>query len=298
MVDPETGEVGYHRAPTKGVLSFAGRVVDCKPVLVDQKAIGGGVRSDIKCWSAASRRRLLFYMASLDFKRVASRWGGRFAFVTLTWRDDPGPDEVRRQRNHFLQRLGDRLGARRWVWKLEFQRRGAPHLHLLVWTPFVSDVELSDFRRWTWDAWDDVSGGYVSESGVRGLHRTDVDWCRAKDVARYIAFDLTKSSKGYQFTVPETWSHTGRWWGTSGLVAEWLHVPLAVSEVISVRRMLRRYRQANSTGKARFGRCKGLSRIWVIGREAGTLVEAIDRYLTGLSPGDNLEGRRLRDMSV
>lgn len=290
VVDPETGEVAYDERPTRGVLSFAGRVVDCRPVLTDLKAVGGGIRADIKCWSAGSRRRLLYRMASLDFRRLSRTWGGRFAFVTLTWRDDPGPVEVARQRNHFLQRLGDRLGARRWVWKLEFQRRGAPHLHLLVWVPSESDEALADLRRWTWDAWDDVTGGHLLWAGRtfpvpvgRGLNRVGVDWCRAKDVARYIAFDLTKSKKGYQFKVPESWVQTGRWWGSSGLDAEWLHVPLDVQDTISIRRMLRRYRQANSRGKARFGRCKGLSRIWVIGNDSGTLIESIDRFF-GLAP--------------
>lgn len=278
VVDRETGEVAYSETETKGVLSFAGRVVDCKPVLAPRKAVGGGERGAIRCWSAASRRRLLYLMASLDFRHLARTWGGRFVFMTLTYLEDPGPAEVARQRNVFLMRLGRRQGVRRWVWKLEFQRRGVPHMHVLLWVPKDDAGDLADLRKWTWDAWDDVSGGYVKD-GKRGMHRVDVDWCRAKDVARYLAFDLTKSSKGYQFRVPQSWSGTGRWWGVSGLAPEWLHAPLGIHETISVRRLLRRYRKANSRAKARFGRCRGLSRVWVIGEDSGTLMAAVENWL-------------------
>lgn len=260
-----------------GTLSFAGRVVDVRFEAADQRQQGGGVRDIISCWSAASRRRFLYRLGSIDLGGLTESWGGRFVFVTLTWREDPGPAVVGRQRRALKERWRRRFGEVRWTWKLEFQMRGVPHFHVLAWVPFDDDRSLATLRRWVWSAWEGVSGD---------RHRVDVGWCQAKDVARYIAFDLTKSTKAYQFRVPATWRSTGRWWGVDGLPVYWSSIPVSVPELVVVRRMLRRYRRANSRRRPRFGRCDGLSRVWVLGQETGSLIGAVDRLLATLARGD------------
>lgn len=259
-----------------GVLGFAGRVVETKFVGDQQEQVGGGERGTIKAWTAASRRRFLFRMAALDFNRLLKLWGGRFVFMTLTYRDDPGPERFHRDRDVFLKRLHRQVGARRWSWKVEFQARGVPHLHVLAWVPFTDQGGLSQLRLWSWNAWDQVVG-QSARIGVRA--RVDVGWCGARDVARYIAFDQTRYSKAYQFKVPESWHVVGRWWAISGLPAEWSFANITARELVVVQRLLRRYRRSQSRYRPKFGRGKGLKRLWAIGQDSMTLIDALDRAL-------------------
>ena len=64
--------------------------------------------------------------------------------------------------------------ARRWgggrrpphIWKLEFQRRGAPHFHILIAQP---SGDLRTFRAWLSEAWAEVVGH--TDAHQRELHR-------------------------------------------------------------------------------------------------------------------------------
>jgi hypothetical protein len=234
---------------------------------------GGGVRGDIKSWSAASRRRLLFFMAALPLDAITRETGGDWAFVTLTYPTDPGPEEMRRHRNAFLMAMR-RSGIKSWVWKLEFQERGAPHMHLLVQLRNGSRKELQRYRLWLWETWERTIG-------VRG--RVDADWCRARDVARYIAFDQTKWTKAYQYRVPESWLMVGRWWGYSGVRPRWRGRALTERELIAARRFLRRHRVANANYKCKFGRGRSANgKMWALGMSEGSLAADIERYLASV----------------
>lgn len=55
-------------------------------------------------------------------------------FVTLTFPADyPTIERAKRDLDAFLKRLARKFPEVAGVWKLEPQRRGAPHFHLLVW---------------------------------------------------------------------------------------------------------------------------------------------------------------------
>lgn len=90
--------------------------------------IGGGKRGKVVGFSRGSRKRLLEKMARLDVSKA------RPLFVSLTYPAEfPDCGVARRHLRALLKRLGRRFPRLSVVWRLELQRRGAPHFHLLVW---------------------------------------------------------------------------------------------------------------------------------------------------------------------
>ena len=84
-----------HSNGSAGVLRTAGRVVQLKGPPSNAPR-SGGCRGRVRQWSSASRRRLLKTAAAIDWDLLADTWGGGWLFVTLTYRDDPGPARCKR----------------------------------------------------------------------------------------------------------------------------------------------------------------------------------------------------------
>lgn len=99
-------------------------------------AVRAGVpRAKIGGFSRQSRRRLLYLLASID-----QQASGLPLFVTLT---HPGKDwegyaeEMKRHLDNFHRWLSYRHPEASAFWRLEMQKRGAPHFHLLVGVGFL-----------------------------------------------------------------------------------------------------------------------------------------------------------------
>jgi hypothetical protein len=118
------------------------------PVVVERGAISG--------FSSKAARRLRRTFIS-SFVPGWVLWS-----VTLTTHRNCTPDEFRA----IVKRFRNRLMARVWVgiWRVELQRRGAPHLHVAFWLP--PGVGLGDVRR----EWLGSSG----ESGDEAARRQAV----------------------------------------------------------------------------------------------------------------------------
>lgn len=128
----------------------------------------------------------------------------------------------------FKQRWVRRWGNIRGFWKLEFQRRGVPHYHLLVVKP--KGFDLLECHR----MWNEVVGG-DSEHLIRGCHV--VEW-EGDSPAGYVAGYGSAASKEYQHQVPEGW-WSGRWWGVWGLKPEWQEIGISERQFYRVRRVMR-----------------------------------------------------------
>jgi hypothetical protein len=104
---------------------------------------GGGERGAINGFSANSRRRLMYTIASIR------RDADLPCFVTLTYPSKfPDPKESKRHLKIFIQRLLRAYPHVAGLWKLEPQERGAPHYHALLWG--VDSAELKNFVPYTW----------------------------------------------------------------------------------------------------------------------------------------------------
>ena len=104
------------------------------------------MRGKIKTFSRASRRRLLNLVNSINRERAPLP-----TLVTLTYPSTwpKSPRAWKEQLDNFHSRLVRRYGKVPAVWRLEYQRRGAPHFHLLVFAELETD-DLILFASWNW----------------------------------------------------------------------------------------------------------------------------------------------------
>ncbi len=254
-----------------GVLRCAGRVVQVSWRGGGRVRVSGS-RGRVRCWSPASRRRLLKVAGSVDWDGVRAEWGGAWLFLTLTYREDPGPERCKRDLDVLARRWARRWGHARWLWKMEFQRRGVPHFHFIGWVPKDGAVALAAYRWWLWDAWREIAG-----AGVR--QRVDVDYARARDMVRYFVAYASTGWKASQHLVPASWHESsGRWWGVRGLPITWRERPLSRRQFFRIRRTLIRFRRAHSRYPIR---CPSSMRgCWVLGERPRVLEGGVVRMLS------------------
>lgn len=106
-------------------------------------------------WSARSRARMVHRIAEADW---APLWGqGTPVMLTLTYPREweawaPSAATVKAHLRAFVERWYRWFGVRPvMLWKLEFQRRGAPHFHVLAAMP----------RRWSASPWRTLHGSQL-----------------------------------------------------------------------------------------------------------------------------------------
>jgi len=215
---------------------------------------GGGPRRSIESWSRKSRSSMMRHLATLDYSPWLELTNGGWAVVMLTltypgsWEElVPGSSTAVAHLRSFRARLTRALGQSPLaIWKREFQRRGAPHYHLLIALPLtINDTSIYE---WVSHAWYEV----VRSNDPRHLAAgTGIDWAegrRAIDpvrVARYFsghAAPSGKSRKEYQNVAPALWlekDDVGRFWGVWGLRPVKEIATLNLQQLIEVRRILR-----------------------------------------------------------
>lgn len=190
----------------------------------------GGRRDVIKGFSPASRRRLDHvarnYSQSCD------------VMLTLTYPGDVlfVPDDgriVKRDLDEFIRALIHVIGKdSRYIWILEFQRRGAPHLHVWVDSPCLRRKLEKDpliVHRWVSSKWTDiVFARFINyaEPWLFKIHPVFADaFCShlragtrvekmrlAHGCAAYVS---KEGAKLLQKKVPPQFASVGRFWGVS-----------------------------------------------------------------------------------
>lgn len=211
-------------------------------------------------WSSGSRRRMARTIAELDY----SRWhedGGILAMVTLTLPGDwltvaPTGRAFKRMIEVFRRRWTRAVGPWRGLWKLEFQRRGAPHLHALMRVP--ATVGGRRFEEWLSATWADVVNHPDPVERAKHLAagtRVDFSGMRFSDPRRtalYFAKHSAKTldDKEYQHVVPEAWraegAGPGRFWGVWGLSRATAEVEVDWQTFVRARRILRHVARARA----------------------------------------------------
>lgn len=246
---------------------------------------GGGVRGRITSFSTASQRRMMDTMMSVPWQDFSD--AGSAFFVGLTWADgykrdrDPAPalgvasasgylpvdwaaedvprwhEQAKAFRRRLEWRYGDRLLA--VLWKREFQHRGAPHYHLVIFFREGAAPEVGELQCWVARSWTEVA-----EPGNMDhlAHGSDVRAVRGRGssvraLMRYLGKYMAKAVNGCVDPNGELLP-IGRCWGV------WGDLPAEVVAVI-------RYAWAEQVQLVR------RLRRW--GRES--------RYLSGLTAGRN-----------
>lgn len=112
--------------------------------------VGGGLRGEIRGFTPQSRKRLLECLA-----RTRDVETGLFVTLTYPAEFPTDPKIYHAHLNSLIKRLKRTCPEARGVWRLEFQKRGAPHFHLLI---FGVPHSARNMRRWFKVAWYQVVG--------------------------------------------------------------------------------------------------------------------------------------------
>jgi hypothetical protein len=286
---------------------------------------GAELAGIVRTFSRGSKRRLGRTIASIDWADVILV-GDRLALVTLTYPGDwrtvcPKPAyayrHLRALAKRFNRATGRNLTA---VWKREFQRRGAPHFHLLA--PLPTHVGAEPVREWFARNWYEVVGSGDERHRNAG---TGVDWSeglRMMDANRAAAYFTGYSAgkqdgKAYQDEAPDDWANdngsVGRWWGTIGVEKTTAWARVTDQQIVGTKRLLRgvlnsqkRTRTATvrrtdrATGEIRYRRVRRRYRLSSLkGRSAGctfltndgpaltiAIARALDQTPTTWTPGE------------
>lgn len=165
-------------------------------------------RGDVVEFSYKSRQRLAF---------IAANTAVRFkTMITLTYPAEYSQDgETIKQHFHaFLTFCRRDFGKPNYLWFLEFQRRGAPHFHVLLDWPFPKDRELASAVRFrvsaTWYRVVDSKDEKHLAAGTR-CERLRSFLGGARYAVKY-AFKMRQKS------VPPLYQNVGRFWGCSRAV--------------------------------------------------------------------------------
>lgn len=213
-----------------------------------------GNRRKCSRFTLASRRRLMRKVAAVDSRRFDCR---RWLFVTLTY---PGqvawPEEPAVWKDHldaFLKRLKRHMKGCAGFWKLEPQRRGAPHFHLIV-IPDRGEQIPDGMLPWVSKAWFEVVG-----SGEHNHLKAGTNVQRVRTIKGATHYAAKYCGKVCDFINEETGEvrEVGRFWGSWN----YNHVcgaarvfELSPDCAIALRRWLRRL-----AGLRAVGRLQGLT---------------------------------------
>lgn len=166
---------------------------------------GGGKRGAVKGFSKASRLRAQRAIAKYDRGVVSQS-----LFITLTYPDCYlGGRDAKRDFKVFVQRLKRKYPKAGFFWRMEVQKRGAPHYHLLVFgLGFIP-------AQWIAHAWFEIVGsgdGYHLQAG------TEIRKVRNyRQAVFYISKYVTKVEENL---MGEDW---GRLWGQLGTWRDYLY---------------------------------------------------------------------------
>lgn len=280
----------------------------------------------VREWSRKSRSNMTRTLAELDWTPLFEDAAAVPAMVTLTYPGDwltvaPNAAACRRHldllKKRFTRAWGRKLVG---VWKREFQRRGAPHWHLLMVPPH-GEVDGLGFSRWLSREWAAIVAHPDPEERRRHLLAgTGVDYAegvKARDprsIGVYFAKHGAFADKEYQNHAPQEWldvegGSVGRFWGVWGLQRATAGTLVHPEEARAAVRTMRRWSRANSyearvpvwryrsrvdveTGEvtARWRRSTKKARVYRVKGEAGFLVvkdgpafaSALARHLDGL----------------
>jgi len=272
-------------------------------------------------WSAQSRRTMLLTFSCLDLSPML-RPGAVLTFMTLTlpggWEKfaPTGPAWAK-----LLKRFFDRLdrawpGAGALLVKTEYQKRKAPHAHILLGAPAGTSrfgrgkaSRVVDFRAWVTLSWADVVGAVGTERVLHEAAGTQVRPWRGDPgtAVAYFAKYVSKSGevRDHQDEPPTSWLQPGcglaRVWSYRGLSRAIVEHTLSQVEVQWAQRIVRRYVESQRRTKrvrvARGGRRRSVRRRvrvlhharggWVVLPNAARIASLADRAARIAAAGAN-----------
>ncbi len=194
---------------------------------------GRGDRKEICSYSWKSRKKFYESLLTIDWENIPS---DTIREAVLTYPSlYPKDGLIIKEQLHSmvkrLNRFASGYGDISIIWKLEFQRRGAPHYHLVLVTG--KEVPIKLFREWLSKAWNEIVSDWLREKGslteeefkeMKEKHlKAGIELAGVRKnklgLMTYLALYISKGkckAKEYQHEVPEEFQNVGRWWGFYG----------------------------------------------------------------------------------
>jgi hypothetical protein len=118
---------------------------------------GGGDRDEVREFSQRSVKKMRRRLFSID-RDKADTLGYNVFFITLTYPEvwPKNGEKIKRDLDVFMKRWNRKQGRSFSVWKLEEQKRGAPHYHLLIFTADAEETDRKELNEWVGEAWPEI----------------------------------------------------------------------------------------------------------------------------------------------
>lgn len=232
------------------------RVAKSSPARRGRRVENWKARRPGTIWSDKSRVKMLERFSTLDFTPFSDE-ASIIAFLTLTYPSDwisvaPTSQSAKRHLSMFRKRFEREFNRPFYaLWKMEFQRRGAPHFHLLAPIP-----KGSDFKTWLSKTWTEIVNHPDELERSKHLQAgTGVDKAKgiAADTAQRVSYyfskhsSANKGSKEYQNTPPDEWvraGSVGRFWGYWSLELATVQFGVSEKDALFIARTLRRWQRS------------------------------------------------------
>ena len=189
-------------------------------------------KGDIQGFSRKSRSRMLKKINQLDPDRISNLY-----HVTVTYPSRFPTDGITHKTDLdvYIKRIKRRFGEDiALIWKLEFQKRGAPHYHILLLLP--KEYNLLYLREWFKKNWKEVAQRFWDEK-VENHKRISCDPVDSlKKSGFYITKYLTKEEEDTPLNQGRYWGCTRNW---GDLIQE--YIKLTGKQLIHFRRLMKRY---------------------------------------------------------
>jgi len=213
-------------------------VYPCGITVVKRKAVPsdhtptGGERKEIVELTAKARQKMLFTMATSSIKMRS--------MMTLTY-PERYPTDGSEVKYHFKRMMAELKSyyAMEMFWFLEFQQRGAPHLHILTDRENPShDDRAFVARNWVRIIGMDSNSGYMGMGhGATEEHRSRCiavhvhkrGWEPMKSEDGAVRYMAKYACKTYQKIVPENYRNVGRFWGCTKSVRDNKEIPMEIA---------------------------------------------------------------------
>jgi len=206
------------RFPVTGMLVYRGDVAVIKRGESSMASITRGDRKKITMLSKKARTRLAFIALATPIEF--------HSMMTLTY----GPtvpldgEIVKHNLWTFLRQLRIKYDCD-YLWVIEFQRRGAPHFHLITTVQNISQID----RVWMAATWLQCLGYGDLPFRDNGLDDDEIEegqkiwrvhthksaWENIREKDGGVHYMVKYATKTYQKTVPTAYQNVGRFWGCS-----------------------------------------------------------------------------------
>lgn len=209
-------------------------------------------RGVVHGWSKSAARNNTAWLRSVSPESFDNDDEFGVAF-TFTIRDCPETsDDWHQVRTNFIKRLR-RLGMLRLHWVTEWQKRGVPHLHGIVF--FSNDsCSLFDESGFPVSLSSTIKGHWIDVAGKYGASARGQDLKLVTDIKgwfKYLSKHASRGADHYQRSsagIPSGWMKTGRVWGHCGdwVTNEAVRINASNEFYFALRRIVKKWRLSDA----------------------------------------------------